>query len=167
MFCNCRYNCNGLAIVASLFIGIISAILSFTGIITVAPVFFWVILGVAVAYLAIVLASSATRKYNDCKACVCSTLGLLLTGILGSILTSLVLLAITFVATSALGAIILGVALFFFSLIFTSTACLVKCLSDCNSNDCEGQYYKVISNSEEVIGVRVPIRQQYVSLRRI
>ncbi len=137
MFCNCKYSCNGLAIVASLFIGIISAILSFTGIITVAPVFFWVIFGIAVGYLALILASSATRKYNNRKQCVCSTLNLLLAGILGSIISSLVLLAITFVATSALGAIILGIALFSFSLIFTSTACLVKCLSDCNDNACE------------------------------
>ena len=138
MICNCRYSCNGLAIVASLFIGIISAILSFTGIITVTPVFFWVILGVAVGYLAIVLASSVASKYNDNKQCICSSLELLLIGILGSILTSLVLLAVAFAATSVLGAIVLGVALFFFSLLFTSTACLVKCLSGCDTNECEG-----------------------------
>lgn len=136
--CNCKNNCNGLAIVASLFVGIISAILGFTGIITVAPVFFWVILGIAVVYLAILLISSVARKYNDCKSCVCSTLGLVLTGALGSILISLVLLAIAFVATTVLGAILLGVALFFLSLLFTSTACLIKCLSDCTDSECEG-----------------------------
>ncbi len=136
--CNCKYNCNGLAIVASLFIGIISAILAFTEIIVVAPVFFWVIFGVAVAYLAVLLISSVARKYDDCKRCFCSTLGLVLAGTLGSILASLVLIATTLVTTTVLGAILLGVALFFFSLIFTSTACLIKCLSDCTDNECEG-----------------------------
>lgn len=136
--CNCKYNCNGLAIVASLFVGIISAILGYTGIITVAPVFFWVVLGVAVGYLAILLASSVARKYDDLKSCVCNTLGFVLAGALGSILIALVLLAITFVATTVLGAILLGVALFFFSLLFTSTACLIKCLSDCTDSECEG-----------------------------
>lgn len=138
MFCNCRNICNGLAVVASLFIGVISAILSFTGIITIAPVFFWVIFAVAVIYLGILLASSVARKYNDNKPCVCSSLRLLLSGILGSILTSLVLLAVGFAATSVLGAIVLGIALFFFSLLFASSACLVKCLSDCENSDCEG-----------------------------
>jgi hypothetical protein len=42
-----------------------------------------------------------------------------------------VLLAIDFVATSIVGAIITGGLLAFLSLILTATACLIKCLANC------------------------------------
>ena len=128
--CSCKRDCSGTAIVVSIIIGIITAFLRYSGIITLTPAFLWVIFGIAVVYLALAfLKSPITRKSH----CICSNLPVFLAGILGTILTSLILLAITFEATSLIGAIIAGAALFFFSLIITTTACIIECEADCNN----------------------------------
>ena len=106
--CTCKTDCAGLAIVASIIVGIITAFLQFSAIITVTPAFLWVVLGIAVVYLAILLAVSPIIRRNSC---VCNNLSVILVGILGAILTSIILLAITFAATSVIGAIITGALL--------------------------------------------------------
>ena len=129
--CGCKSSCTGLSIVASIIIGIITAFLRFTAVITTTPAFLWVLFGIAVVYLAIALILPNLRKRPDEYACTCTPLSTLLVGILGTILTSVILLAIEFVATSIIGAIITGALLLFFSLIITSTVCLVKCSTGC------------------------------------
>ena len=59
--CNCRNNCTSIAVVVSIIIGIITAFLRITGVITVTPAFLWVVFGIAVVYLAVVLATTAVR----------------------------------------------------------------------------------------------------------
>ncbi len=132
--CYCKTSCAGLAIVASIIIGIIAGMLTFMGIITATPAFLWVVFGIAIVYLAISLVSTAfstNGRYNKCK---CLILPVYLSGILGSILTSLILLAIEFAATSVIGAIITGLLLGFFTLIITSSVCLIKCQADCDND---------------------------------
>ena len=129
--CNCRTNCIALAIISSLIVGIITAFLRLTAVITLTPAFLWVTLGIAVVYLAVILLTSSRTEVSNFRDCLCPTLSVLLFAILGTILTSLVLLAIEFVATSIIGAIITGALLAFLWLIFTSTACLAKCLAIC------------------------------------
>ena len=130
--CNCRtrFDCTTLAIMASLVIGIATAILRFTAIITVPAVFLWVTFGIAVAYLAVVLVSATAVSRARVNDCVCNTVPLLLLGILVTILTSVILLAVEFAATSVLGAIITGALLTAFSLIFTTAACFVRCVTN-------------------------------------
>ena len=130
--CGCRSSCVGLAIVASIIVGIITAFLQFSAIITVAPAFLWVVLGISVVYLAIALITSTIVQGCEARECICSVLPALLTGILGGVLASLILLAVTFAATSAVGAIITGALVFFLSLTLTSTACLIKCVARCD-----------------------------------
>ena len=132
MFCNCdcRYNCNGVALVASLIIGIIGAVLSFTGVITIAAIFYSAVFVVAAVYLAVLLISFFVNR-NQSKPCVCRSITLVLGGALGTILTSLIILAASFAATSVLGTIIVGATLFFVSLLFAATACLIRCLAGC------------------------------------
>ena len=125
--CTCR--CSLLSIAASIIIGVITAFLQITAVITVTPAFLWVVLGISVVYLAVLLASSS----KTCGARCCGILSTLLTGILGAALVSVVLLGITFAATSIIGAIITGALLAFLSLTLTSSACLVKCLADCKN----------------------------------
>lgn len=125
--CNCR--CPMLSIAASIIIGVITAFLQITAVITVTPSFLWVVLGIAVVYLAVLLASSS----KTCGTRCCGILPTLLTGILGATLVSVVLLGITFAATSIIGAIITGALLAFLSLILTTSACLVKCLTNCDN----------------------------------
>lgn len=128
--CGCSYDCTGLAFVSSIIIGIITATLRYTAAITVTPAFLWVLFGVAVVYLLVTFGVSAL--FDTEGRCVCNSIPGILIGSLGTILTSIVLLAIEFVATSVIGAIITGALLLFFSLLLTSVACLIKCLSNCD-----------------------------------
>lgn len=123
--CGCKNTCTSIAVVASLIIGVVAAFLRVMAVITVTPAFLWVTFGIAVVYLAILLADALFAP-RDTTVCAAKTVNTVLAGIVGTVLFSLVLLAIPFVATSIVGAILTGVLLFFFSLIITATACLVK-----------------------------------------
>ena len=131
--CTCKSTCGLLAVAASIIIGIVTAFLTITAAITVTPAFLWVALGIAVVYLGLTLFTSVFIR-DDEKRCACRIIPTLLAGILGTILVSIILLGITFAATSVIGAIITGLLLLFLTLIFTSTACLVKCLANCDNN---------------------------------
>ena len=130
--CDCRNNCVGLSVISSIIIGIVVAFLRLTAVITVTPAFLWVVFGIAVVYLAVALLASALAQREHGPVCLCGVLPALLTGILGTILLSVVLLAIEFAATSVIGAIVTGGLLLFFSLAITATACLVKCFARCS-----------------------------------
>ena len=134
--CNSRNNCSCTTIVASIVIGIITAILRFMAVITVTPAFLWVLFGIAVVYLAILPITAAIIRNSSSRTCVCPAITPLVAGILGTILVSVILLAIPFAATSLFGAIITGALLTFFSLTVTSTACLVKCAFGCSDRTC-------------------------------
>lgn len=122
--------CPLVAIVASIVIGVIVTALTFMATIAVTPAFLWVLFGIAVVYL--VLSPLLVRSANS-RGCARSSVPALLTGLLGTILTSVILLGITFPATSFLGAVITGALLGFFTLTVTSTACITKCAT----NNCE------------------------------
>ena len=132
-FCSCKSNCSVVAVIASIILGAIGAVLSTTAVITLTPAFLWVVLGVATVYLAIILLSSARISSLPIKSCICPVLSVLLTAILGAVLTSLILLGITFATTSIIGTIISGALIGFFSLIFAETVCLIKCLTKCGN----------------------------------
>ncbi|MBQ7096996.1 MAG: hypothetical protein IJN96_02885 [Clostridia bacterium] len=125
--CDCTLSCTVKSVIASIIIGVLAAIFRFTALITITPAFLWVLFGIAVGFLGISLLTSALRNFNaeDC----CGSLTTFLTAILGTILTSVILLGITFAATSVIGAIITGLLLFFFSLLITSSVCLINCRS--------------------------------------
>ena len=128
---SCSPGCTVFAVSASLIFGVITAFLRITAAITITPAFLWAPLGVAVVYLAVLLVSASLFR-NVCCASLCTIITSLLSGILGTILLSVVLLGIEFAATSVLGAVLAGALLFFFFLAVTSTACLVRCLFNCN-----------------------------------
>ncbi len=125
--CSCKnpFSCTATAVIVSIVVGVVTAFLRITGVITLTPAFLWVTLGVALVYLAVTLISTAVTEHCDGR---CTALPALLIGALGTVLLSLVLLAITFVATSFLGAFLSGLLLFFFFLTLSSTACYVKCI---------------------------------------
>lgn len=130
--CNCRSNCVGIAFAVSILIGVITGLLRFMAVITLAPAFLWVALGTAIVYLAVTFIASASAYCKSVKACICGALPALLTGIVGTIITASILLAVEFVATSILGAVITGLAVLFFTLIIASTVCVTKCAVDCD-----------------------------------
>ena len=122
--CCSSNECLIIAIASSIVIGIVAGILTITGIITLTPAFLWVVFGIAVVYLAIAFVVSTLRRFDS----LCdpqSTVATLIAGILGTILLSVILLGVTFAATSSLGAILAGLLLASFALVITTTACLV------------------------------------------
>ena len=133
--CENRQSCVTLAVFASAILGVIAAFLRITAVIDVTPAFLWVALGIAVGYLAVLLASSGCApKPCPCR-CANGALIAVLAGILGTALVSVILLAITFVATSIVGAILVGLLILFLSLILSGSACLVaRCCGQ--QNDC-------------------------------
>lgn len=128
--CESKNTCTLAAFVASIIIGIVTAFLQITGVITVTPVFLWVVFGIAIVYLAVLVLSAARIGGPNIGTCGRTALQAVLTGILGSVLVSVILLAVGVVATSVFSAILSGLLLFFFSLTVTGTACLVKCLAE-------------------------------------
>ena len=132
--CNSRQNCVGLAVVISAILGVIAAFLRITAVITVTPAFLWVVLGIAVVYLAVLLAT--TGNGHGATNCRCgSALTALLAGILGAALISVILLGVTFAATSIVGAILVGLLILSLSLIVSASACVVN---RCCEQKCDG-----------------------------
>ncbi len=133
--CNCKAGCASWAIALSILVGIVTAILSFMAVITLTPVFTWVLFGIATLYLLLAPIISSAIRNNGVRGCICSILPIILIALLGTVLTALLLLAIPFAATSLLGAIITGLLLAFFTLIIASNACLAICTARCSGYD--------------------------------
>ncbi len=131
----CNLRCFLTAIIASLLIGVVGAVLRFTAVITVTPAFLWVLFGVALGLLAILFLAAAFACSVRVRACLCADTGYLLTGILGTVLSSVILLGVPFVATSILGTVLTGALLFFFSFTVATLACTLKCFTDCDCCD--------------------------------
>ena len=129
--CSCRNNtCTTVALIISIVVGIITAFLRITAAITVTPAFLWTVFGIAVVYLAVVLLASVSVNCceNKTPCCVKSIISVLLGAIIATVFFAILLLAVEFVATSILGAVITGLLLLSFFLTLTETACLVRCI---------------------------------------
>lgn len=120
--CDCSFSCSGIALIASIAIGVLAAIFRYIAIITVTPAFLWVVFGIAIGLLGITLLTG-----NRADSCECKATTPFLVGILGTIFTSVILLGISFAATSLIGAIITGALLFFFSYMIISAVCKIIC----------------------------------------
>lgn len=130
--CENRRDCTAIAFVISLIVGIIAAFLQITGVITLTAIFSIVAFGIAILYLAVTLIASSLSHDISCSSPCVPTSGLLL-GILGTIVSAVILLAVGFAATSIIGAIVVGILFFSFSLMISSTACLIRCLANCSA----------------------------------
>lgn len=129
--CGCRRDCTLGAFVAALVIGVVTAFLQITAVITVTTVFLWVALGIAVVYLGVLLLAVALSRRAEGGLCLCRTLETVLTGILATILFAVVLLAVGITATSVISAILVGLLTASLTLTFAGTGCLIRCVADC------------------------------------
>lgn len=126
--CSCRISCTPATAIAAAIIGVIAAFLQITGVITVTAAFLWVTFGIAVVYLGIL---AATVGMSPRAAGCCTPIGALLAGILGTVLFSVIQLAVGITATAVISAIFTGLLLFFFTLTIGGTACYIRCAVDC------------------------------------
>ncbi len=133
--CDNKPSCVTLAVIASAILGVIAALLQITAIIAVAPAFLWVALGIAIVYLAVLLATTRCSRAQGFCRCGNGALTAVLTGILGTVLTAVILLAVAFTATSIVGAVLVGLLVLFLSLIVSASACLIS-RSCTQQNDC-------------------------------
>ena len=121
-----------LALIVSGLIGVVAAFLRITGGITVPTAILAGAFVLAAVYLATLLVVSSLLRAQFENGCLCPAVQGILAGILATALTAITLLAVPFAATSVVGALVTGVLAAGASLIFAGTACLVKCLTDCN-----------------------------------
>ena len=124
-FSGCK--CVITSIIASVILGIVTAILNATAVITVGTGFLWAAFGIAIGFLAVLLIISRLHRSEEIRECERRIVPSVLAGILGTVLVSLILLAVGFAAASIIGSIFTGVLILFFSLLVTTSACLVKC----------------------------------------
>lgn len=129
--CQCRFSCTSFAVIVSVIVGVIAVFLTLMGTLAVGTPLLWVFFGIAVGYLALTLVSVRFCDSDERTNCLCPVLSVLLTGILGTILFSLILLLIDVAIASVVGAILSGLLFLSFALTLTTTACLIKCLADC------------------------------------
>ena len=129
--CSCKCSCAIGAIITAIIVGVLAAFFQITAAITVTAAFLWVLLGIAVVYLAALVVASALARRAEYSNCRCAALNALLVGILGTILFAVVLLGFGVVATSVVSAILVGLLLGFFALTIEASACYVKTLADC------------------------------------
>ena len=131
--CNCRFNCTLTAIITAVIAGVIAAFLQISGLITVTATALAVALGIGVVYLAVsALVAVIAGRTATRPLCLCRNLNTLLVGVLGTILVSLILLAVGITATSLLSAILVGLLVAFLWLTFAAAACLTRCAADCD-----------------------------------
>lgn len=126
----CRPDCTVVGFVVSLVLGVVTAFLRITGEISLTSAFLWVLLGIAVLFLAVSLIAAAVFREDGCNN-LCSVLTPFLIGVIGTVILSVLLLAFEFAATSVIGAILTGSLLFFFFLTVTFAACLTRCIFNC------------------------------------
>ena len=131
--CEIKYECTGLAFVASLIIGIVAAFLQITAVIAIPSTLLTSIVGVATFYLILVLLIAAlAQRGNVCTHC-CTPLSATLLGIIGTFFVAVILLLVDIAATSIASAILVGLLFFFIALAIFSIACLAKCFLNCRN----------------------------------
>lgn len=131
--CTFKCSCSAAALIAGVILGVLAAFLQITAVITVTPAFLWVAFGIAVVYLAVLVAAAAGTRTTGQYCCRCPVLNTLLFGILGTILFAVVLLAVGIVATSVVSAVLVGLLILFLTLTLAASACFVRCLSNCET----------------------------------
>ena len=75
--CQCKCGCTVAALILSALLGIIAAFLQITAVITVAPVFLFAVLAIALVYLGVLVLAAPGRRGAGCE-CLCGILTALL-----------------------------------------------------------------------------------------
>ena len=131
--CRCKRDCTAFALIVSAIIGVVAAFLLITGTITITPIVLYVALGVAGAGLIALALRAYGHRCSDAGRACCRAITAVLAGIVGTIVLATVLLIVGITATSVVSAILVGLLLFFLSLIITAAICLIRCLSGCEN----------------------------------
>lgn len=101
-------------------------------------VIFGAIVAAVVAVVALILfwVSVISRKPYSETNCVCENFGLLLTGIIGTLITAFTVFSIALVVGSTFSAILVGLLAFFFALTLAGIVSYLACVANCE-DDCD------------------------------
>ena len=136
MCCGENYSC-AITIIISLLLGVIAGILFFLGILTEITVSLIIAIILALIIGTFLFVLIIIPRYNECvrNASCC-----VLIGLIGTLLTSLITLSIDITMISVAVAILIGLAIFFASLMIIKFFGLLNCIINYNRNsdiDCE------------------------------
>lgn len=140
---NCRrnsYSCdsNTMSVIISLIFGGVVGALYFFALLP--SIITGTIVAAVVALVILILfwISVISRKPYSEYDCVCENLAALITGVIGTLITSFIIFSITLVTGSTIYAILVGLLAFFFALTLISGASYLSCLTDCDCDcDCD------------------------------
>lgn len=127
--CTCRCKCALVAVILGAVLGVIAAFALITGNLTIPTAFLWAAAGLAAVYLGILLLRCCGCRCE--LGCLCTNLNALLLGILGTLLTALVLLAVGITATSPVSAILVGLLVLSLTVTLVGAACYVRSIAGC------------------------------------
>ena len=127
--CTCKCSCTATGTVISIIVGIIGAIVLAVATPVIPTALYWAALASAVLFLAVTVVTAPSSKHSRC---VCPALRTLFTGIIGTIITSVILLVINIATITVPLAILIGLLIVFIGLILTGLVCITKCLTDCD-----------------------------------
>lgn len=125
-----RCGCAIAAVAVSVVAGALAAYVQITGMITFTSAFLWVAFGIAARYLAVMVAAAAQVRRVSAGLCVYSALHAVQAGSLGTILLAVVLLAD---GTAATGGILVGLLMFFFTLMLAGSAWFLRDIVRCEA----------------------------------
>jgi len=124
-----------ISVVLSVLFGIAAGFLFANGFLPFVFVGIGIALGIAIITLILLWgAVTAKKPYSD-NDCICENLGLLLAGIIGTIITSIIALSVFLIPGVTIFAILVGLVAFFFALLLIGIVSYLTCVSDCD-DDC-------------------------------
>lgn len=130
--CGCNLSCKAIGILLSIVFGVLAGILFFFKALPCVTVSIWVALAIAVIVLiATIFAVFRSNSISD-KVCLCRNISTLLVGVIGTIITAVVALALWLLPCSIFIATLIGLIAFFFVLTLSAVVCILLCLLDCN-----------------------------------
>ena len=133
LFCrNDRRICTILAVTVSVITGIAVAFAQMSGGITLSGIYFAGLLGVAILYMPVTAIIAAVTYSHSRSLRNTPALFIQMLSIIGSIVLSVVAILVGTAVSAAASTVIAGLYAFFFALLFTSTACIIKFLANGN-----------------------------------
>ena len=131
--CEGKKNCTCISIIISAIVGIVASFLQIGGLFIFIPLIAVVFLAVAILFLLATLIAAGLGRITAQYSCVCSALNALLTGIIGTVITSIIVLAFGIIAIGVISSIFTGLLVFFTALMILSTVCLIKAFANCTN----------------------------------
>lgn len=130
--CICTVSCKLIGVISALFAGVVLGALYFFGILTAIIIPLQAVLAFGIIAFFGISAVSLLKQKCNLTNCLCRLRGILFTGAVGTILSSLIALLVSLTPGAILSAIVIGLVGFFLVLLIAAIICLVSCTADCD-----------------------------------